>query len=125
MFAKGHSASSARHAYESEQKISCAENNEETQRVLADRAVNPNVQDYSRLYDQWRKDEMGDENGPGMFTKLEEEIGLYNECNSFQNGKVLLQRYEACLPESDDASSDCSSDDLDTRPLSEQPPKKK
>ena len=81
LFSKGHSAASARHAHETNLMISCAENEQDVQRVLADRAINPSVQDYSRLHEQWRKMEMGKENGPDMFFQLQSEMDIYNENN--------------------------------------------
>ena len=54
LFSKGHSAASARHAHETEIMLQCAEDGKDAQAVLADIAINPNVQDYSRLYNKWR-----------------------------------------------------------------------
>ena len=97
LFYKGHSAASARHAYETELMLECAESGQSVQTVLADRSVNPLVQDYSRMYAKWRSQEMGsDDNGPDMFAILEEVIKEYNECNLSSGGKAKLQIYERC-----------------------------
>ena len=66
-FAKGHSAASATHAQEIEKMLQTAENGKEIEKALADRAINPTVSNYSRLYDIWQIEEMGAENGPNMF----------------------------------------------------------
>lgn len=41
LFCKGHSAASARHAYETELMLECAESGQSVQTVLADRSINP------------------------------------------------------------------------------------
>ena len=92
LFSKGHSAASARTALETELVLKCTEQGTEVQRVLADRSLNPTVQDYSRLYSKWRDSEMGQENGPSMFAQLEKEIESYN---SQGEGKAMLQVYQA------------------------------
>ena len=75
---KGHNASSARHAYETELMLDCAEQDKNIQQLLADRAINLNVGDYNRLYDKWRVAKMGDENGSGLIRQLELQIEQYN-----------------------------------------------
>ena len=112
LFYKGHSAASARHAYETELMLECAESGQSLQTVLADRSINPLVQDYSRMYAKWRSQEMGsDDNGPDMFAKLEEVIKEYNECNLSSGGKAKLQMYERC-----DVFNDLSEPEQDTPP---------
>ena len=75
LFALGHSAATARHYHESQ----LLGDPDSTQATLADRSVNPNPQDVSRLFDTWRKSELGLQNGKSMYEKLGEEIKLYNE----------------------------------------------
>ena len=117
LFSKGHSAASARHAHETNLMISCAENEQDVQRVLADRAINPSVQDYSRLHEQWRKKEMGEENGPDMFFQLQTEIDIYNENNQQQGGTAKLQVYEnPCLNKAKSGTSSNSDDDISPPP---------
>ncbi len=117
LFSKGHSAASARHAYETELVLQCVEDGRDVQRLLADRAMNPNVKDYSRFYNEWRKNEMGEENGPGMFTQLQAEVEIYNKQNESRGGKAKIQLYEC--PKKVVVES--SSDDDDLTP----PPQKK
>ena len=69
LFAMGHSAATARHYHESQ----LLEDPDATQAMLADRSINPNPQDVSRMYEAWRKSELGLHNGKSMFEKLEEE----------------------------------------------------
>ena len=49
LFAQGHSAATARHYYESQ----LLEDPDSTQATIADRSVNANPQDVSRLFDLW------------------------------------------------------------------------
>jgi len=42
------------------------ENEENMMEMLADRFSNPNPQNVSRLFDKWRVEHMGPENGPKM-----------------------------------------------------------
>ena len=49
LFYKGHSAASARHAYETELMLEFAESGQSVQTVLADRSINSLVQDYNRM----------------------------------------------------------------------------
>jgi len=58
-FHKGHSASSAYHWHETKLFLDSGEN----QMSLVDRAVNPNKSDFSHLYEEWRKSELGIDNG--------------------------------------------------------------
>ena len=39
--------------------------------MLADHYINPNPQDVSRLFDKWREENLGSENGPKMFDMLD------------------------------------------------------
>ena len=109
---KIYSLSSARHAYETELLLECAESGQCVQSVLADRSINLLVQDYSRMFAKWRSQEMGsDDNGPNMFAKLQEVIKEYNESNLSSGGKGKLQMYERC-----DALDDLSDSEQDTPP---------
>ena len=47
------------------------------QTLLADRATNPTKSDISRLYAEWQKKELGNDNEKGMFDKLQAEIDAY------------------------------------------------
>ena len=103
LFSKGHSAASARHAYETELLLQSIEDSSKVQRILADRCNNPAVQDYSRLYAKWREMEMGHDNGPNMFSQLKTEIESYNSQN---HGRAQLQIYDNPGSESNNDSSD-------------------
>ena len=78
LFSKGHSASSARHTHE-QMLLLNSETDAEKQIALADRAVNPNVQDICRLFMEWRRNNHGEENGRGMFERLQKEVDKYND----------------------------------------------
>ena len=97
--------------------LQTAEDGKEIQKALADRAINPTVSDYSRLYDKWRIEEMGAENGPNMFSQLEAEIERYNTSNLHKGGRAKLQQYQH--HKDDVETSDCETDD------SGPPPEKK
>ena len=86
----GHSAASARYYYET---LLLENEPDDAQQRLADRAVNPNPQDVSRLYNAWRQTQMGDDNGEGLFEQLEHEIQMYNERWGEYGGKAKLQRF--------------------------------
>lgn len=86
----GHSAASARYYYET---VLLENESDEVQQRLADRAVNPTSQDVSRLYNWWRQTQMGNDNGKGLFERLEHEIQVYNETWGEYGGKVKLQRF--------------------------------
>ena len=60
LFANGYSAASACHAYEAKLMI---EHDGNIMEEFADRAVNPSTQDVSRLYNKWREQHLGPENG--------------------------------------------------------------
>ena len=44
---------------------------DEIMQILSDTAVNPNPQDVSRLFAEWRSHNLGPENGNEMFEKLD------------------------------------------------------
>ena len=102
LFALGHSAATARHYHESQ----LLGDPDSTQATLADRSVNPNPQDVSRLFDTWRKSELGLQNGKSMFEKLEEEIRLYNEKYNSIGGKATLQFFDSMKPNDKGESAD-------------------
>ena len=60
------------HTPESELMLQTADDGKEVKKAIADRAINPTVSDYSRLYGtcKWRIEEMGAENGANMFLNL-------------------------------------------------------
>ena len=92
LFANGYSAASARHAYEAKLMI---EHDGNIMEELADRAINPSTQDISRLYNKWREQHLGPENGKEMFEKLEEYIKEYNLRHKDEGGCIMLKRYSA------------------------------
>lgn len=109
LFEMGHNASSARHAHEQRLLYEVDENK---QAMLADRAHNPNPQDVCRLYSKWRQGNYGDDNGRGLFEKLQEAVDNYNCQNeNAGGGKALLQWYESIKQEQ--ASAEFSSDEDD------------
>ncbi len=114
LFEMGHSASSARHAHE--QKL-LYETEESKQVTLADRAKNPNPQDVCRLYNKWRLGSYGDDNGKGLFEKLQEAVDNYNECGG---GKAVLLWYNSAEQEEKTSGSE----DEDMKPISQKKRKK-
>lgn len=68
------------------------------------------------MHNEWRKNEMGNENGPTMFWQLQAEIDFYNE--SKQGGKAKLQIYEGIDVDENKNSSNSDDEFLP-------PPKKK
>ena len=103
LFAMGHSAATARHYHESQ----LLEDPDATQAMLADRSINPNPQDVSRMYEAWRKSELGLHNGKCMFEKLEEEIRSYKEKYSSVGGRATLQIFDSMKSIDDGGTSDC------------------
>ena len=90
LFCMGHCASSAYHWNETKLFLDGGDD----QLLLADRATNPTKSDVSRLYDEWRKKELGPDNGKKLFNKLEMEIQSYNEANLENGGQAKLQVYQ-------------------------------
>ena len=106
LFSAGHSAASAHHYYEN---TLMDEFSDELQAMLADRAVNPTMQDVNRLYQKWRSVAYGPmDNGPDLFTTLQAEVDEYNEKFNSIGGKALLQKYERWSVDSSDNDSDDS-----------------
>ncbi len=93
LFDDGHSASSARHTHEQHLLLN-ASSDDVKQSSLADRAINPSVQDVSRLFQHWREKCYGKEDGLLLFQRLLLEVDTYNAKNSEQGGKAILQWYE-------------------------------
>lgn len=93
LFRMGHSASSAYHWHETKLFLDGGED----QLLLADRATNPTKSDISRLYEDWRKKELGADNGKELFDKLELEIQAYNEANSDSGGFKCTKINLVCL----------------------------
>ena len=92
---KGHRASSAHHWHETKLLLE----HEENQLLLADRNINPTKADFYRLYDEWRKKDLGPDQGKPLFDQLNNEIAAYNDAYSTDGGKQLLhyKSLKACL----------------------------
>ena len=83
----------------------------ENQIALSDRAMNPTRSDVSRLYSEWQKKELGEDNGKALFDKLSSEITAYNDSNSEVGGKAMFQCFKSTVDsfdEDDDNDVDCS-----------------
>ena len=89
LFSNGHSAASARHAYETKVMIE----GDDITHQLADRSTNPSPQDVSRLYNKWREQHLGPENGEDMFKALNEFVKEYNARHEDDGGHILVQPY--------------------------------
>jgi len=88
-FECGHSAASARHEHELHLQLSA--DSTLAEKLIADRATNPNVQDVSRLFKAWRFQQHGSEHGADMFNCLE-EVEVYNKAHS-DSGRAAIQRF--------------------------------
>ena len=78
LFDEGHSAATSFHTYDESRLLQTSFIGNTSQADLANRAINPSHQDVSRLYSDWRRSEMGPENGQLMFEKLQAEVDQYN-----------------------------------------------
>ena len=96
-FRKGHTASSAHHWHETKLFLDSAED----QSALVDRDKNPTKTDFSRLFEEWRKCELGPDNGKPMFDHLQTEIDAYNAAMGSKGGRAIMQRFEAKTVHSD------------------------
>ena len=96
-FQKGHTASSAHHWHETKLFLDSGED----QSALVDRDKNPTKSDFNRLYEEWRKSELGSDNGKPMFYRLQTEIEAYNTAMGGKGGHAILQRYEGKVKQSD------------------------
>ena len=110
LFKMGHSASSARFYYET---LLLTNQSGDTQRKIADRALNPTKQDVYRLFNTWRQNELGDDNGESLFKQLEHEIQLYNEKWKDHGGCAKLQPFKSSSLDDDDAAGGNTTDDSD------------
>jgi len=97
LFSCDNSATSAWHSFKTKLMI------ENKMKVLADRNINPSQQDVSRLFDKWREENLGSENGPKMFDMLNYYVKRYNLHNNKSGGCILVKRYCAM---NDEVSSD-------------------
>ena len=75
-FACGHSATSARHQHEFHLRLSA--DAALVEKLLANRATSPNVQDFSHIFQAWRFQQHGSDHGANMFDHLE-DIAAYNK----------------------------------------------
>ena len=91
LFKTGHLAAIARHTYET--WIMLENDERDMMHVLSDRAVNPNPQDVSHLFAEWRSHNLGPKNGIEMFDKLDALIHEYSLQHSKDGGKIVLQKY--------------------------------
>ena len=89
-FQSGHSAATARHHHELNLLLSLPK--DETEPALADRSINPQPNDVSRLFQKWRETQA---NGDKMFTRLEAEVKRYNNKTG---GKAYVQRCVKAIP---------------------------
>ena len=87
---KGHTASSAHHWHETKLLLE----HEQNQSLLADRNINPTKADFYRLYDEWRKKDLGPDQGKPLFDQLNNEIAAYNDAYSANEGKAALQIFK-------------------------------
>ena len=74
----------------------------EAQTRMADRAINPLLQDICRLFRHWRENVYGGDDGRDLFERLQEKVDEYNKENDVHGGKAFLQWYEAPASEIDD-----------------------
>ena len=81
------------------------------QLTLADRSNNPTKSDFSRLYDEWRKKEIGSDNGKSMFNQLETEISAYNVANCSNGGKAIMQIFRG-VSDSSESEMESENDEL-------------
>ena len=109
LFSNGHSAASARHAYETKLMIE----GDDVMHQLADRATNPNPQDVSRLYNKWRKERLGPENGEEMFKAVDEFVAEYNIRHKDDRGHIFVQPCCAINNDDDDVQELTSDDKSD------------
>ena len=87
-FACGHSAASARHQHKFYLQLFA--DAALVEKLLADRATNPNVQDVSRLFQAWRFQQPGSDHGTDMFDRLKEEVAAYNKSHD-DGGRAAVQ----------------------------------
>lgn len=61
------------------------------EKLLADRATNPNVQDVSYLFQAWRFQQYGSDHGADMFDRV--EVAAYTKAHDDDGGKTAVQRF--------------------------------
>ena len=88
-FACEHSAASARHQHKFHLQLSA--DAAVVEKLLADRATNPNVQDVSLLFQAWRFQQHSSDHGADMFDCLE-EVAAYNKAHD-DSGRAAVQRF--------------------------------
>ncbi|CAG8673336.1 19484_t:CDS:2 [Gigaspora margarita] len=88
LFDAGHNPSSAYYTHWEQMQLKY-ENDEE---ILADRAVVPHRNDVYYLHQKYRELRVGDQNGIGMFNRLEKEVIEFNDNNK---GNTWMQPYVA------------------------------
>ena len=93
-FDLGHSPSSAIHHHSLNLAIEHGGKEKEFEIAHADRSINPLPNDIYYLYNKWRVDKLGPENGEKMFEQLETLIKAYNEEHGEEGGRAFIQRYE-------------------------------
>ena len=108
LFCKGHTAASAHHWHKTKLYLDGGED----QTLLADRTTNPSKSDINRLYTEWQKKELGDDNGKEIFDKLQAEVDAYNDACSGQGGKASIQVFQGAQ----NSESDNSGDESDPLP---------
>ena len=103
-FSKGHSASLTHHWHETKLLLDHGED----QTILADREINPTKPDFYRLYDEWRKKELGSDQGKPMFEQMNAEIAAYNDANSGNGGRATMQIFKGvpCFSSESDPETD-------------------
>ena len=106
-FSKGHNASSAHHWHETKLFLDHGED----QSILADREINPTKPDFYRLYDEWRKKELGSDQGKPIFEQMNAEIAAYNDANSGNGGRANMQVFKGAPCFSSESDSEADDDD--------------
>ena len=104
---KGHSASSAHHWHETKLFLDHGED----QTILADREINPTKPDFYRLYDEWRKKELGSDQGKPMFEQMNAEIAAYNDANSGNGGRAAMHIFKGAPSFSSESDPETDGDD--------------
>ena len=90
LFRKCHTAASAHPWHDTKLYLDGGED----QTLLADRTTNPPKSDISRLYTEWQKKELRDDNKKEMCDKLQAEIDAYNDACSKQEGKANIEEFQ-------------------------------
>ena len=104
---KGHSASSAHHWHETKLLL---EYDQENQSLLADRNINPTKADFYRLFEEWRKKDLGPDQGKPQFDQLNSEIAAYINAYSIEGGKAAIHIFKGLPVVSSDSDSEADGD---------------